>query len=173
MGQIAPVELERRLRTELRALIDLHVESVVAAVLADVARGAADDAPIDIVDNDEELTPRQQKQQARLALLEELGRTDGSFIELARESYVRWIDAAYLTAEAACNGVLLNAEGMRKGIVDKRLFTENLTYALRYASEELKDHWRGNQRWTFEEYRLHLLGQTQAAGVHHRSRQVL
>lgn len=60
---------------------------------------------------------------------------------LMKEDWWAHVDAAYRLAETETNGVLVNKAGREKGIHGTALFTSNHAYAMKYASEELKDHW--------------------------------
>lgn len=58
----------------------------------------------------------------------------------------------YMDAEAATNGVLLNADGKRLGINPMHLFTHNRAFAHRYASEELLEWWLDHPRMTYPDF---------------------
>jgi hypothetical protein len=60
--------------------------------------------------------------------------------------------AAYLHAEEDCRGRLLNREGMRAGISSLSLFEGTEARAMKYASEELRDHWRTHPRPSLHDY---------------------
>jgi hypothetical protein len=59
---------------------------------------------------------------------------------------------AYIDAEAATNGALLNREGRRRRIDPMSLFTHNRYYANRYASDELLEWWQDHPRITYPDY---------------------
>lgn len=69
-----------------------------------------------------------------------------------RADYELVKESAFRHAEAATNGVLLNAEAMAKGIDAWSLFQGPEARAQRWASEELRDHWRTHPRVTFAQY---------------------
>lgn len=56
--------------------------------------------------------------------------------------------AAMRHAERDTNGVLVNRDGRAKGITADSLFTGNTDRAIRYASEELIEHWSHHGRLT-------------------------
>ena len=64
---------------------------------------------------------------------------------LEREEAVEY---AYVSAEQATNGYMLNRKGMAAGINPRSLFTGSEDRARRYASEELLEHWRTHGRPT-------------------------
>lgn len=69
-----------------------------------------------------------------------------------KEDYWAHVDAAYGLAEVETNGVLLNMEGRRKHIDSRLLFTRQQSFAMKYASEELKDHWTRNPRPNLQDF---------------------
>lgn len=60
--------------------------------------------------------------------------------------------AAYVRAEEATSGYLLNARGLAKGIDPWSLFIGSDIRAYAYASEELIEHWASHPRITFTAY---------------------
>lgn len=58
-----------------------------------------------------------------------------------RRSYDEYNECAYLQAEEACNGRLLNERGLAKGISARSLFEGPIHRAEAYASEELQAWW--------------------------------
>lgn len=58
------------------------------------------------------------------------------------------IDRAWLEAEHATNGNMVNARGRARGITDRELFTADERTARRYASDELLGHWQTHHRPT-------------------------
>lgn len=77
--------------------------------------------------------------------------------EEIREQYDCYVETCYLSAEAECNGVLLNARGRAEGISARSLFRGSSTVAAAYASEELKGWWLANGRMTLGRFRYHAL----------------
>ena len=69
-----------------------------------------------------------------------------------RAEFEHYFWSMYQRAEDATHGRMLNARGLRAGIDSISLFRGNGAYALAYASEELRDHWREHPRLTFAEY---------------------
>jgi len=63
------------------------------------------------------------------------------------------VEHAYLTAEQATNGYLVNRKGMARGINPRSLFTGSEERARRYASEELLEHWQTHGRPTAAMFR--------------------
>ena len=59
---------------------------------------------------------------------------------------------AYMQAEEAVSGAMLNDRGRRAGIDPYALFTHNTTFMRAYASEELIEHLAAHPRLTFEQY---------------------
>jgi hypothetical protein len=60
----------------------------------------------------------------------------------ARDEWSLLVEAAYLRAEAATRGHLLNRRGREQGIDPRTLFYGSQLRATAYASEELAAHWR-------------------------------
>jgi hypothetical protein len=58
------------------------------------------------------------------------------------------VDHAWLEAEQATNGNMLNRAGRAQGISDRALFTGPESVAVKYASEELLEHWQTHHRPT-------------------------
>lgn len=69
-----------------------------------------------------------------------------------RAEFENYREGAYLRAETACNGALLNERGKRAGINAYSLFIGPEVRALAYASEELVEHWRQYPRMTFAQF---------------------
>lgn len=69
-----------------------------------------------------------------------------------REDYELLKESAYQRADQATGGNLLNAEAKRRGIDSWSLFQGPQSRADRWASEELRDHWRTHPRVTFAQY---------------------
>lgn len=65
---------------------------------------------------------------------------------LMKMDYLDSVEAAYLLAEHETNGVLLNRAGQQRGIDARLLFVRQESFALKYSSEELKDHWTRHPR---------------------------
>ncbi|MCU1418698.1 MAG: serine/threonine kinase [Schumannella sp.] len=74
-----------------------------------------------------------------------------------RAEYENYREGAYLRAETACNGVLLNERGKRAGVNPYGLFIGPEVRALAYASEELVEHWRQYPRMTFAQFEAETL----------------
>lgn len=66
-----------------------------------------------------------------------------------RSEYNELLYAAYEFAARETNGALLNAEGRAKDVDSLSLFMGNQSYAHKYASEELLEHWQRHPRVTF------------------------
>ncbi len=69
-----------------------------------------------------------------------------------RSEFELVLNAAYLAAEEATNGNLLNARGRAKGIDAWSLFFGPAIRAEAYASEDLKAYWAEHPRTTFEQF---------------------
>lgn len=78
--------------------------------------------------------------------------------EAAREQYESYVDCQWMQAEADCRGTLLNAEGYRKGIDSRSLFSGSAARAEKYASEELLSWWSRYGRLNFAAFRYQALG---------------
>jgi hypothetical protein len=63
------------------------------------------------------------------------------------------VEHAYVTAERATRGYMLNCKGMAWGINPRSLFTGSEERARRYASEELLEHWQMHGRPTAAMFR--------------------
>lgn len=72
-------------------------------------------------------------------------------------------EGAYLRAETACNGKLLNDRGRRAGIDPYSLFIGASARAYAYASEELIDHWARYPRLTLAEFEAQSFDQEMTA----------
>ncbi|MBQ9918036.1 MAG: hypothetical protein IJO71_12665 [Microbacterium sp.] len=70
----------------------------------------------------------------------------------ARDAYDEVLIAAYVRAEEATNGRLLNDRGVRANIDAITLFMGPELRARAYASEELRDWWEQHPRLTFEDF---------------------
>jgi hypothetical protein len=111
------------------------------------------------------IEPAEQRRRAAIAQLRGDGYAGKGFAELASASYRDRIYRAFVQAEDATNGYLLNKAGQRAGIDPRSLFTGNEARARRYASPELLEWWDQNGRPTLAEHRAELLGETGAAGA--------
>ncbi len=69
-----------------------------------------------------------------------------------REEYEEVRTRAYMAAEEATNGALLNARGRAAGIDPGSLFMGNDVRARAYASPELLEHWEQHPRVTYADY---------------------
>jgi hypothetical protein len=74
-----------------------------------------------------------------------------------RADYEDLRNAAYLQAEEATRGALLNARGRRAGIDPYSLFMGNEARAHAYASPELIEWWRDHPRVTFAAYERQMI----------------
>lgn len=84
---------------------------------------------------------------ARAAALAEAARRDRAdkarqARDAERDGWELAAHAAYLEAVAATNGYLLSRAGIAAGIDEQSLWTGPADRAYRYASEELREHWR-------------------------------
>jgi len=75
-----------------------------------------------------------------------------SFTEVAREQYKLDLERRFVEAETATRGFLLSNAGQAAGINPRDLFQGPRSRAEKWASEELKNWWDENGRYTFEEY---------------------
>lgn len=80
-----------------------------------------------------------------------------------REAFEDYRLQAYMAAEEATNGYLLNQRGRRAQVDAYSLFMGNEARALAYASEELRDWWRDHPRPVFARYEREHLGEYFAA----------
>ncbi len=69
-----------------------------------------------------------------------------------RADYELYLQAAFLAAEEATRGKLLNRRGRRAGVDAYTLFMGPAVRAYAYASDELIEHWRTHPRVTFEQF---------------------
>lgn len=69
-----------------------------------------------------------------------------------RDEYEAHVMAAYARAEYDTNGYLLNRDGKGASIDPVTLFTGPRSRAVRYASEELLEHWLTHPRVSFAEF---------------------
>lgn len=80
-----------------------------------------------------------------------------------KEEYWAHVDAAYGLAETLTNGVLLNRAGQQRGIDARLLFVRQESFALKYASEELKDHWTRYPRPNLQKFEQQWLWSVQSS----------
>jgi hypothetical protein len=71
---------------------------------------------------------------------------------ICRAEYDQVLYSQYQRAEDATNGRLVNAEGRARGIDPLSLFMGTNARAMRWASEELIEHWRSHPRTTFASF---------------------
>jgi hypothetical protein len=109
---------------------------------------------------------RLQRQEAVRRLRQQY--TGRGFDELARQSYRDRVEDAWLAAEEACRGHLVNRVGRAAGVDGRSLFTGPLPRAVKYASDELIEWWETNGRVTFDEWREQLLTGTCTAATRFR-----
>lgn len=69
-----------------------------------------------------------------------------------RAEYEHYLDAAYLAAEEATRGAMLNARGRRAGIDPRSLMMGTEKRALAYASPELVEYWGDWPRLTYSAF---------------------
>lgn len=69
-----------------------------------------------------------------------------------RADYELVLEHQIETAEAVTRGNMLNTRGVAAGVTYRDLWLHNRTYAHAYASEELVEHWRTEDRLTFADY---------------------
>jgi hypothetical protein len=67
--------------------------------------------------------------------------------------------SAYLAAEEATRGALMNRLGHRRGIDPYSLFMGTEARAQCYASDELREWWRDHPRVTFADFERQMLGE--------------
>ncbi|MCW2902441.1 MAG: hypothetical protein JWO67_4706 [Streptosporangiaceae bacterium] len=72
-----------------------------------------------------------------------------------KSAHYEAVHAAFLAAEAECNGVLLNKAGIAAGVEPTSLFYGPQSRAMKYASEELRNCWTEGRhaRLTLAEFR--------------------
>lgn len=86
-----------------------------------------------------------------------------------REIHNEWhdvVEAAFLRAEQACRGTLLNRRGRERGIDARSLFYGPAVRAYAYASPELIEHWQSWPRVPFHEYERQALNRAEVACEH-------
>jgi hypothetical protein len=94
----------------------------------------------------------------RAALVDEQRRKGESREQAVRRLYGEWVQLAYMAAEDATRGFMLNQRGRAKGINPVTLFSGPAHVARAYASEELARWWEEHGRKTYTEFRAELLG---------------
>jgi hypothetical protein len=109
---------------------------------------------------------RLQRQEAIRRLRQQY--TGRGFDDLARQSYRDHVEDAWLAAEDACRGQLVNKVGRAAGVDGRSLFTGPLPRAVKYASDELIEWWEEHGRVTFDEWREQLLTGTCDAATRFR-----
>jgi len=85
---------------------------------------------------------------SKSAIFEAAARLYGR-MRLDYEGYLQW---TYVAAVEETAGVLVNKDGIAKGIDGYDLFSGNRAYAMKYASEELIEFWKTHPRITQAEY---------------------
>ncbi len=114
--------------------------------------------------SDEDLAEHYQatgSDRARAQILHEMERRDQEAIKrearkqemqrrlfAKRLAHAEEVDRAWLEAEAATKGNMLNRAGREADISERSLFTGPESRARRYASEELLNHWQAHHRPT-------------------------
>jgi hypothetical protein len=98
-----------------------------------------------------ELDRRDREAEARSRAAEKSARAAAKRAAL-REEHCLYVRAAWLAAEAECNGYLLSRAGKAAGIDPAALWSMPRQRAERLASEELRDWWSRNGRVTFGEW---------------------
>lgn len=73
-----------------------------------------------------------------------------------RAEHLLLVIAEYTIAEAATNGVMLNANGKARGIDPWQLFRKNRAFVNAYASEELREHLALHPHLTFDSFERQL-----------------
>jgi hypothetical protein len=157
-------ELDRRDRAERRAQAQ-RARRAGARAARDEARERAYDEALAAGDDPQEAyarvygvsEERQRRQEAEADLRANgyAGKTFGQMVGSAHGEHVR---QAYLDAEAACRGHLLNAAGQAAGVDPESLWSGPAARAKKYGSPELLDYFRDNGRLTVQDFAASLLG---------------
>lgn len=69
-----------------------------------------------------------------------------------RDEFELYRESAYARAHEACRGELLNRTGKAAGVDAYSLFIGPEARAMRYASEELREHWTRHPRVTVADF---------------------
>jgi SPP1 gp7 family putative phage head morphogenesis protein len=103
--------------------------------------------------------------QSAMRSLRAQGYTGRNYEELCMSQFKEYADRAYLDAENATRGALLNKAGMQAGINPRTLFTGQDVRARKWASEELLGYWQQTGRLTLSDFKAANLGQAGTAST--------
>ncbi|MEQ4717907.1 phage minor capsid protein [Nonomuraea sp. B19D2] len=78
--------------------------------------------------------------------------------QVVRRLFDEWLELQFIAAERYTRGVLVNAEGRRRGIDGRSLLSGRQDVANKWASDELKMWWEKHPRMTLVEFRAQMLG---------------
>ena len=136
----------------------VHPENMPVILPSKLLRQASEE---DLMKHYDRVQGRPQEDKARAQVLYEMERRDAADAERKRRrealSYGAYArrhereeikEAAYVSAERATRGNLVNAKGRARGVEPRSLFTGSEERARRYASEELLEHWQAHGRPT-------------------------
>ncbi|WP_336214815.1 phage minor capsid protein [Nonomuraea sp. LPB2021202275-12-8] len=91
--------------------------------------------------------------------------------QVARRLFDEWLEMTFIGAERYTRGVMVNAEGRRRGIDGRSLLSGRQDIAHKYASDELKRWWANHPRMTFTQFRAQLLGRDSDKKAARRTRE--
>ncbi|MEU6778560.1 phage minor capsid protein [Nonomuraea angiospora] len=78
--------------------------------------------------------------------------------QVVRRLFDEWLELQFIAAERYTRGVLVNAEGRRRGIDGRSVLSGRQDVANKWASDELKMWWEKHPRMTLVEFRAQMLG---------------
>ena len=92
---------------------------------------------------------REDEKRARI----EAGRARArATMEARRDEYALYVYDAWMAAETDCNGYLLSKAGLAARVEPADLWSMQEKRAVRYASQELREWWQLNGRWTYRQF---------------------
>ncbi|TMR99520.1 phage minor capsid protein [Nonomuraea basaltis] len=91
--------------------------------------------------------------------------------QVVRRLFDEWIEVQYIAAENFTRGVMVNAEGRRRGVDGRSLLSGRQDVAYKWASDELKAWWEKHPRMTLTEFRAQLLGRASDMRAARRTRE--
>jgi hypothetical protein len=102
----------------------------------------------------------------------EMQRLPGETLDqVVRRLFDEWLEMTFIGAERYTRGVMVNAEGRRRGIDGRSLLSGRQDIAHKYASDELKRWWDDHPRMTLTQFRAQLLGRDSDKRAARRTRE--
>jgi hypothetical protein len=104
------------------------------------------------------LDPEMMRREESRAHVESQRLSGETLDQVVRRLFEEWLELQFIAAERYTRGVLVNAEGRRRGIDGRSLLSGRQDVAYKWASDELKTWWEKHPRMTLVEFRAQMLG---------------